>query len=141
MQTSKKIPTKQNRSLNDGKAPVAPKATTPTPTTKESFTPLGDAIRQSGEYGEMLVENIEGLTYYQKAKTLISELFFNSMAINTPGEMSDEYKQLHLELHSGIQGLLDSIHREYVNGIREKNTRIYEEIVAMKLTTENVATA
>lgn len=134
MQTSKNPSTKPNRSLNGDKKTAVPQPSAAIPDeTYDLIAPLGQAIRQISCYGEMLVENIEGLTYYQKAKELISELFLNSVTFNTRGEMSDEYKNLHLELHHGIQSLLDAIHKEYCESIRERNRRIYEAIAKKPL--------
>lgn len=140
MQAQKNTSSTKKASRKVSGSPVAKKAVTPVPVppVPETFTPLGDAIRKSGPYGEMLVDGIEGLAYYQKAKRHISDLFINYMAFNDEGEMSEEYKHLHVALHTSIQALLDNIHREYVYGIREKGMREYEEILS-KINTENFA--
>ena len=124
---------KANRSINNGKTQSTKATIAPTPKVPDTFTPLGDAIRKSSAYGELLVDGIEGLDYYQKAKSHISDLFINYM-VNDEGEMSEEYKQLHVGLHTCIQALLDDIHREYVYGFRQGNAKIYES-----LETENFA--
>jgi len=106
---------------------------------KESLTPLGDAIRLSSPFGEMLVDNLEGLTYYQKAKRIVSELFINGMTNKEMGELTDEYRELYTGLHTCIQEVFDCVHREYTLGLQEKNRIAYEQIMGKSLETENFA--
>lgn len=128
---------KASRKVNS--SPIAKTiATTPTVKTPETVTPLGDAIRNSGCYGDMLVDNIEGLAYYQQAKSVISEMFITSMTVNVRGEMSDEYKQFHIDLHRSIQDLFDAIHKEYREGLREKGLKTLRD-AGITLDTENYA--
>lgn len=111
----------------------------PAMTIKESLTPLGDAIRLASPFGEMLVDNLEGLTYYQKAKRIVSELFINGMTNKEMGELTDEYRELYMGLHTCIQEVFDCVHREYILGLHEKNRIVCEQLMGQSLETENFA--